>query len=309
MFHHFHDGKHHLKSQGSISKDDLAKLIRFIGKKNILDANIFYDKLKKNELQSNQVCFTFDDAVKSQISIALPVLEDFKIKSFFFIYTSIFEGKPDNLEIFRFFRTNYFKNIDDFYQEFFGYLNDDLDKFFYSQEKTIQLKKKQNPFYSLNDIKFRIVRNILLKKEKYEKIMLQMMKKKRFIPEKHYANLFFNTEDLEKLNSLGHVIGLHSHEHHTLIEKLSYSDQKNEYMKCKAIISKILGKSQIDIKTMSHPCGSYNEETLKILKDLGINLGFKHIMQIEQNKGMKKINNSDLEIARINHSLVMKMMN
>ena len=121
--------------------------------------------------------------------------------------------------------------------------------------------------------------------------------------------MFFNTEDLAKLNSLGHVIGLHSHEHHTLIEKLSYSDQKNEYMKCKAIISKILGKSQIDIKTMSHPCGSYNEETLKILKDLGINLGFKHIMQIEQNKGMKKINNSDLEIARINHSLVMKMMN
>ena len=40
----------------------------------------------------------FDDSVKSQIDIALPVLEEFKIKSFFFVYSSIFENQPDNLE-------------------------------------------------------------------------------------------------------------------------------------------------------------------------------------------------------------------
>ena len=84
MFHHFHDEKNHLKSQGSISKDDFYRLIKFIGKKNILNANIFYENLKKNKLKSNQVCFTFDDAIKSQIEVALPVLEDLKIKSFFF---------------------------------------------------------------------------------------------------------------------------------------------------------------------------------------------------------------------------------
>ena len=33
MFHHFHDGKLHRKSQGSITSDDLYKLINFIGKK------------------------------------------------------------------------------------------------------------------------------------------------------------------------------------------------------------------------------------------------------------------------------------
>ena len=30
MFHHFHDGKFHKKSQGSISKDDFYKIIKFI---------------------------------------------------------------------------------------------------------------------------------------------------------------------------------------------------------------------------------------------------------------------------------------
>ena len=57
---------------------------------------------------------------------------------------------------------------------------------------------------------------------------------------------------------------------------------------------------------MSHPCGSYNMDTLKVLKELDIKLGFKQIMKIELEKGMKKINNSSLEIARQNHSEIMK---
>ena len=130
MFHHFHDDTIHKKSQGSISKDDLSKIIKYIGKENILDANIFYDKLKKNKLSNKEVCITFDDALKSQIDVALPVLEDFNIKCFFFVYTSIFEGKPDNLEIFRYFRTNCFKSIDDFYTNFYKILNRNLNQFF-----------------------------------------------------------------------------------------------------------------------------------------------------------------------------------
>ena len=33
MFHYFHDDAKHKKSQGSISKDELYKIIKFIGKK------------------------------------------------------------------------------------------------------------------------------------------------------------------------------------------------------------------------------------------------------------------------------------
>ena len=59
---------------------------------------------------------------------------------------------------------------------------------------------------------------------------------------------------------------------------------------------------------MSHPCGSYNQDTLKILRGLNIELGFKQIMTIESEKGMKKINNSSLEIARQDHSTIIKEM-
>ena len=73
MFHHFHDDGIHTKGQGSISKDDFYKLINFIGRKNILDADVFFEKFKENKLKENEVCLTFDDAIKCQIDVALPV--------------------------------------------------------------------------------------------------------------------------------------------------------------------------------------------------------------------------------------------
>ena len=119
LFHHFHDDKLHKQGQGSIDKDDFYELIKFIGRENILDAKEFFNRFKENKLKPKEVCFTFDDGVKCQIDVALPVLEDLKIKSFFFVPTSIFEDKPDNLEIFRYFRMNYFNSVDEFYINFY----------------------------------------------------------------------------------------------------------------------------------------------------------------------------------------------
>ena len=309
MFHHFHDDGLHTKGQGSISKDDFYKLIKFIGRKNILDADIFFEKFKDGKLKENEVCFTFDDAIKCQIDVALPVLEDLKIKSFFFVYTSMFEGRPDNLEVFRYFRMNFFDNVDEFYNNFYKVLDKDLRNFFDTNNEKIKSTKVKFPHYSIEDIKFRLVRDLFLTKSHYEETMFLMMKEKQFYFKKFYPRLFFNSNDLKKLNSLGHLVGLHSHNHPTLLEKLNYDEQKKEYLNCISTISKILNKSVNDIKWMSHPCGSYNNNTFEILKELGIELGFKQIMTIETEKGMKKINNSFLEIAREDHADIIKRMN
>jgi len=304
MFHHFHDDNIHTKGQGSISEDDFYKIIQFIGRKNILDADIFFDKHKKNKLKKNEVCITFDDALKCQIDIALPVLEELKIKSFFFVNTSIFEENPDALEIYRYFRNNYFNSIDDFYINFYKVLNKDLSGFFRLNEKKIYDTKIKFPFYSTEDVKFRLVRDNFITKTDYDKIIISVMDEKKFKPREVHSILFFSKEDLKNLHKLGHLIGLHSHNHPTLLEKLSYKEQKNEYEKCLSIISKILDISKNDIKYMSHPCGSYNDNTLRILEDLDIELGFKQIMKLE--KGMKSINNSHFEIAREDHSNILR---
>ncbi len=309
MFHHFHDEIKHKKGQGSITNESLFKIIKFIGRKNILNADIFFEKLKEKKLKKTDVCFTFDDGLKSQFDIALPVLEEMKIKSFFFVYTSLFEKKPDNLEIFRYFRMNYFEKVNDFYKIFYEVTGKNLKNFFYKNQKKIKSQKIKFPEYSIEDIKFRIIRDEFLNKYEYEKIMFTLMKEKKFHYKNLYPSLFFNVKNLRQLNNLGHLIGLHSHTHPTVMEKLPYDDQKNEYKKCLNKISLLLNKPKNQIKYMSHPCGSYNNYTLEILKNLGIELGFKQIMNIEPERKMKTINNSFLEIARQDHSGILNKMN
>ena len=309
VFHHFHDDGIHTKGQGSIDKDDLYKMINFIGRNNILNADEFFEKFKNNKLKNNEVCLTFDDAIKCQIDIALPVLEELKIKSFFFAHTSMFQNKPDNLEIFRYFRINYFNSVDEFYNDFYKVLDKDLKSFFEKNSVVIKEKKIKFPFHTISDIKFRLVRDNFLTKSQYEEIMFLMFKEKQFNHYDFYKKLFFQKSDLQTLENLGHLVGLHSHNHPTLLEKLSYDEQKNEYEKCLSSISDILNKPKNEIKSMSHPCGSYNEDTLQILKELGIELGFKSIMTIEPEKGMTKVNNSFLEIAREDHSNIYERMN
>ena len=133
------------------------------------------------------------------------------------------------------------------------------------------------------------------------------MKKRNFRYKQKMKNLFFSKKDLKNLVKLGHVIGLHSHSHPTLLEKFNYSDQKKEYNTNIFELTKILPKNY-NIQCMAHPSGSYNSETLEILKKLNIKVGFKQIMTIEKEKGMKKINNSLLEIAREDHSNILKKM-
>ena len=154
-----------------------------------------------------------------------------------------------------------------------------------------------------------MVRDVFLTKVQYEDAMFLMFKEKQFNHNDFSKKLFFQKNDLQTLDNLGHLVGLHSHNHPTLLEKLSYDEQKREYEICLSLISDILDKPKNKIKCMSHPCGSYNADTLKILKELGIELGFKQIMTIEPEKGMKKINNSFLEIAREDHADIFKRMN
>ena len=119
MFHHFHNDKLHKKGQGSISQDDFYKLLKFIGRNNILDADEFLLRFKDNKLTNKNICLTFDDSLKCQYDIAIPVMRDFDIRAFFFVYSSVFTKSPDLLEVYRYFRTNFFKDVVEFYQNFY----------------------------------------------------------------------------------------------------------------------------------------------------------------------------------------------
>ena len=309
MFHHFHENYKHKKQQGSISADDLVKIIKYIGRENIINANEFCDEVKINNFDQKKVCFTFDDSLLCQYDIALPILEDFDIKSFFFLYSSIYEGEPDMLEVYRYFRMNFFDEIDDFYEIFFDFFQNninyfDLDNFNRDYSDEVNKLKIKAPYLSFNDSKFRIVRDLILKKEDYQHIMKLLFNHYEFDYRKILKKLFISKDQLLEIHQKKNIIGLHSHSHPTQMGNLSYNQQYDEYKKTRDVFTGFFGKT--NIYSMSHPNGNYNNDTLTVLKKLNISIGFRANMKMDG--GMTKINNSNLEIARENHSNIMNYM-
>ena len=107
-----------------------------------------------------------------------------------------------------------------------------------------------------------------------------------------------NIKDVKKIDKKGHTIGLHSHSHPTTINNLNYKLQYDEYLKSKKILEKVLKKK---IWSMSHPCGNYNTNTLKILKKIGIRIGFKADLIAGKIK-------SNFEVPREDHADLLKRL-
>ena len=301
MFHHFHDAKKHYMGQGSIDKNKFNFIIKYLGRKNILNPDEFIYKWKQNELKNNHLCLTFDDGLKCQFDIAFPLLERFKIQAFFFPNTINLTNRKNYLELFRAFRHTSYDTIDQFYYDFFKALNiKNLDLVFKKKNQLIKHWKIKFPFYSISDIRFRILREFLINEKKYEETMFKLIKNKKFEYKKKINQIYMTHRELKTLSDANHNIGLHSHSHPTLMRKLPLNNQIKEYTKNKKILESILKKK---VNSMSHPCGSYSSSTLKILKKLELDIGFRSTVIVDMN--MKKINNSKFEIAREDHSNIL----
>ena len=290
VFHNFHN-KRSIKLQGSISSFKFEKIIIKLKKNyNLLNADKFYSKLLDGNLSKKDISLSFDDGLKSQYDIAIPILNKYNIKAFFFVFTSSFTNRIDKLELYKYFRSTQFKTIDKFYKNFFLEINKlkkiDLDSVLSKFEKINYLSEFK--FYSRNDRFFRYLRDIILNEENYDSIMKLMMKNKKFNKKNVSKKLYFSKQDLKKINKQNHIIGLHSYTHPTNMDKLSYKKQLLEYKKNKQFIEKEL---KCKVETMAHPCGKFNKNTIKVLKKLNIKLGFG--ISSNDNKNMFNISRLD----------------
>ena len=299
MFHHFHGGQHP-KSQGSISAFDFGKIIEFLESNyNLIGADEFYAKTIEKKLEDYDVCLSFDDALKCQFDIASPILNAKNIKAFFFVYSSAFSESPDPLEIFRFVRNNHFDTVEVFYKNFFELLKIDSPTAVERAKSTFDVTKylKELPYLSDDDKFFRYCRDVILGPESYHELMFKLIKIENINIEMVKENLWMREAELRELTVNGHKIGLHSTSHPTRISNLTFEQQKLEYQNNLEHLSCIIGDK--DISVMSHPCGDYDQNTLLVLKQLGIRVGFRANMSLLEHK-------STLEIPRESHSNIFR---
>lgn len=286
MFHRFHHADEHPIGQGSVSGEELERLLDTIDAERILDPETWLQELDRGTLPSGSLCLTFDDGLKSQIEVALPILEERGLKAFWFVFSNVFQGGIDRKEIYGRFATQAFPSFDIFVDAFLkqaalGVCHFDSGSYRSFRESM----KRRFSFYSENDIRYRFARNNLLDERAYDSIMEAMMRDQGTDLRKETYNVWMNEEDLVRLSRSGHVIGLHSYTHPASLKDMSLEKQREEYQKNKDHIISVIKK---DVKSVAHPLDSYNDETLNILLDIGIYFGFRSNMSMSQVNCRKK---------------------
>lgn len=299
MFHHFYGGEKHIKSQGAISADRLSAMLDWLeARYAILDPETFFETLAGGRLQPEHICLTFDDALKSQFDIAFPVLQRRGLRAFFFVYSAAFSKPPPKLEFYRDFRFSMFPDVEDFYAAFFNTFARSLPGKYdrYLADYPVDYLAAF-PFYSENDRRFRFARDRVLMDD-FESILDRMMDDSGYDMRKRQTALFMAPSDLRALAEAGQVVGLHSHSHPYTIKDMPQNRQRTEYENNRDFLAELLGT---DVWAMSHPCGSYGDDTLAILRDLSIRLGFRSSMTPNEI-------HSTLEIPREDHANILRTM-
>lgn len=300
MFHHFHDDGRHGPSQGSIDASRFDAMLRFIGLDRLLPAEEWMTRAAAGSLRPGDLCLTFDDALRCQMDVALPVMRAHGLTAFWFVYTSVIDGVPEPLEIYRHFRSTAYETISEFYAEFTdaaesGPAGAEVRRALADFDPATFLP--QFSIYTDEDRRFRFLRDDVLGTARYDATMRALMSSRGFDPASVLDTLWMTDHDLRALANDGHVVGMHSHTHPTRLAELPLAQQRSEYERNSAHLHRALGTPPASV---SHPCNSYGPETLDILRSLGVHLGFRaNMMQHEY---------SALEYPREDHALVVRRM-
>ena len=147
------------------------------------------------------------------------------------------------------------------------------------------------PFYSHNDRWFRYLRDIVLGPKAYQDTMMRMLAHHNYELSTATSRLWMSERQVLSLHAQGHVIGMHSFSHPTRMSKMDRAKQTKEYRRNKEHLCKILGLKRI--MAMSHPCGNYNTDTLSILHELEVEIGFNSSMADVPERGLLEIPRED----------------
>ncbi|MBI5211321.1 MAG: polysaccharide deacetylase family protein [Elusimicrobia bacterium] len=300
MFHYFHDGRHP-RGQGSLAAEQFRAIIGFVGQERILPAKEWVARALSRSLRPDDLCLTFDDNLRCQYDVAYPAMRDLGLTGLWFVYTSVVEGRIEPLEIYRLYRNTAFRHVNDFYADFERFAARSAHGDILARALSgFNAKEyfKEYAFYTDEDRRFRFIRDDVLGPDRYRGLMDAMMAASGFRVEAAAKDLWMDEDCLRRLHGEGHVIGLHSHSHPMRLAELSPERQESEYRVNIEHLRRVLAEAPT---TVSHPCNSYNGETLRILAGLGIRLGFRADMEEVASRG-------DLEQPRIDPADILAMM-
>ncbi len=256
-------------------KNFVQQINYFKKKFNIICINeILNLRWDKKRYKKPFLLMTFDDGYLDHYKYVTPTLIENKIKGLFFLPSKIFYKNSilDVNKIQFILSEAKDKNI----------LFDDIKKILLKEYKiniNQFLKKKiiKNRFDKKNILILkRLLQHQLPKKIRNELINILFRKYVTTNTADFKKNLYLNKNHVNEMINFGMNFGSHS-ESHEWMEFLTDKEQKDEVLKSKKFFNKNFSSKNGNFKTFCYPYGSYNSETIQILKKNKYDMAFTTI--------------------------------
>ena len=235
-----------------------------------------------NKNLDKYVILTFDDGTKDHYEFVYPILKKYNVKGVFFVSSNIFENKILDIHLIHQLIAKI--GINKIYNDV-----QELVK-----KERISINATDFISETNDDYKMKYVKQLLqfiLPNEIKELFLNELVYKYNI--SKKMSDYYLTKNEVMEMKNYGMDFGLHT-KNHKRLELLSKKEQKDEILQNLNILdaNNILPKT----KAIAYPFGSYNKETLEILKVLKIDFGFS----INRNLGI----NRSFEIQRIDCNIL-----
>ena len=232
------------------------RLKELLEKYRVISLSDFNHLITNNHDMNNCVMLTFDDATIDHYKYVYPILKKYNCSGLFFVASNVFNNSILNIQyIHRLLSLNCFDQIyDDFIQKL--------------QENNVivdDINIKDKIVYFKQNLQFKLEKKIR------NKILNYLVDKYKV--SKDFENYYITKEQLKEMKENGMFIGLHT-ENHLNLSLLSYKQQKQEvFDNLKKL--KLFKLIDDDLISIAYPFGYYDDDTLKIMRELGVKFGFK----------------------------------
>lgn len=273
MFHRFREAEAPPAWQGALTAAEFEAILRFVGPERVLSPSEWIARLDEQALRPSDLCVTFDDGLRCQVEQALPVLDAYGIKAFWFVYSCVWHGQPVRSEVYSYAASRsggFAAMVDALFERCPSALRSRLES---NDFRTYAAAiRKVAPFYSASDISFRFLRNDETTRDTFEAVMDGLVEDLGFPIAAVSERLWLRADDLRELAARGHHVGLHSYDHPYAMGSLPAERQRWQYERNAGDIVAATGRRPM---SMSHPLDSYDDRTLAVLADLGVRCGFR----------------------------------
>ena len=268
MYHYIRNYSPSLPFFNFLQKNNFDKQINYLKKKKIIKLKESFEDFINSD---DKIFLSFDDGLKDHY-FAFKKLLKLNLKGIFFVssYPIIKKDFLDTHKVHLILGKFQFPEIMRAFQKF--KININFNKI-YSVNKNYQLKQAKN-LEEKKKILIKIFLNFNIK-NKNNKIINKLFN--YFFLKKTQKQLFkkfyLNRAEIKEMFNSGMILGGHSYSH-KLLGNMNYRDQKYEIEKNINHLTKIIGKK---INFFAYPYGgkfSFNNNTIKILKDKKIKFSF-----------------------------------